>query len=95
MVEPDHDPKRAGPSPSDLGYEPETASGPVYQNSDVRSEPSPAYDKVIFSSGEEVGSYPEGSYQTWSPREKAEFDVEDAQAVGHFFSEQTPGAAAD
>lgn len=90
MIDPDYDPKfERGPQPSDMEYEQEVASGPVYQNSDVSSAPSPEYDEVILSSGEEVvDDYPEGSYQTWSSRQQEEFEISDAvDAVTHFFSE--------
>lgn len=66
----------------------ETVSGAVYLNEDPGSRPTPVADEIYVSSGEEhIGDYPEGSYQTWSPRQQEEFGVEDSiDAVRHFFN---------
>lgn len=86
----EQDPKyNGGPDPSEI--EVEVASGPVYVNDDVGAEPSPQYDDIVASSGDEVpNGYPEGAYQTWSPRQEDQFGFEEAvDAVKHFFSGAT------
>lgn len=72
----------------------ETVSGAVYINEDPSSRSTPVVDDIYISSGEEhIGDYPEGSYQTWSPRKQEQFGAEDAvDAFKHFFSETTETA---
>ena len=66
----------------------ETVSGVVYINEDPSSGSTPVADEIYVSSGEEhLGEYPEGAYQTWSPRQQEEFEVEDSvDAFRHFFN---------